>query len=102
MKIIDALLSAKVRAVLFDQRSGVVRLWTLSQVFQDGRKLKALRRWFPYLEVRGRIIRLGGYNNLSEGTHDLANAKVYSNSNSVQSLYKFDTIESLASIKHFS
>ena len=99
-KIKDVLENAPLGATMFDEHNDEVRLWTLSHPFKDGRKLRALKKFFPYLDVRGRIIKLGGYNTLVDGMHDLAMAKVYSCSNSVQTLYKFDTPESLASIKH--
>ena len=101
-KIIDVLKSANTGAVLFDERNNTVRLWTLSQSFLDGRKLRALRRFFPSLEINGEIIRLGGYNSLAEGNRSLAEAKVYSRSREVNNLYHFDTDESVRTIKHLS
>lgn len=102
MKIIDVLLERGCFSVLADQYKDIVRLWTLSAPFQDGRTLKALQRFFPDLEVSGRIIILGRYKTLAEAHHDVAQAKVFSSSKSVQSLFRFDTEESLKTIKSFS
>ena len=102
MNIVNILEEKGLFGVLADQHGSVVRLWTLSSPFKDGRTLKALKKFFPCLEVTGKMIRLGGYNTLVEAQHDLALAKVYSFSKGVQNLFRFDTEESLATLKNIS
>jgi hypothetical protein len=102
VKIRDALKLGGEGAVLADENSGIVRLWTLTEPFHDGRVMRALRRFFPYLEVRGEIIRLGGFNTLVEAQRCLAEAKVDTSSLAVRKLFRFDLPESLATIKHYA
>jgi len=102
MKILEALRQGGEGAILADEFSGVVRLWTLSEPFQDGRIMRALRRFFPHLEVRGGILRLGGFHTLVEAQHCVAEAKMASYSVTVQHLFRYDVPESLATIKHYS
>jgi hypothetical protein len=102
MKIIEALEKDAAGAVLMDENSGVVRLWTLfAEKFRDGRTSKALKRFFPALEIRGNLVRLGGYYSVSEAHRALAEAKMTSYSPYIQGLYRFDTPESLATLKTF-
>ncbi len=102
MKILDALRQSGEGAVLADENSGIVRLWTLAEPFRDGRMMRALRRFFPHLEIRGEILRLGGFQSLAEAHHWLAEAKTTSCSATVQGLFRFDVPESLATIKHYA
>ena len=102
MKIVDALRQGGEGAVLADENSGVVRLWTLSVPFHDGRRMRALRRFFPHLEVCREIIWLGGFHSLAEAHHWLAEAKMTSCSAAVKRLFRFDVSESLATIKHYA
>ena len=53
MKIKEALCQGGKGAVLADEANGVVRLWTSSKPFLDGRVLRALRRSFPAAEICG-------------------------------------------------
>lgn len=102
MKIIDALKKGDAGAVLMDENSGVVRLWILStDNLKDGRTLKALKRFFPHLEIKEELIRLGGYCSVSEAHRALVVAKMTSHSPDVQGLYRFDVPESLATLKTF-
>lgn len=102
MKILDALKLGGEGAVLADENSGIVRLWTLRGPFHDGRTMRALRRFFPHLDVMGEIIRLGGFRSLAEAHHVIAEAKMTSWSPAVQRLFRFDMPESLATIKHYA
>ncbi len=101
-RIIDVLQAQKTFAVLADERNKIVRLWTLSHPFKDGRKERALKRFFPDLEVRGEIIRLGGYQSLVSAHADIADAKTTSHSKAVQNLFRYDTPESLATLTQLS
>ena len=100
-KIINVLRREGPFGILADERNNIIRLWTLSFPFTDGRKLRALRRFFPNLEVNGEIIRLGGYSSLAEAQRDVAEAKMRSCSKNVNSLYRFDTSESILTIKNY-
>jgi len=102
VKIIDALRQGGEGAVLADENSGIVRLWTLAEPFRDGRTMRTLRRFFPHLEVRGEIIRLGGFRSLEEAHHVIAEAKIDSLSSAVKCLFRFDLPESSATIKHYA
>lgn len=102
MKIVDALQTAPEGAVLADEADGVVRLWTLSRSFGHGSTRRALARWFPSLEVRGGIIRLGGFATLAEAHGVLADAKMGTTSKVVQGLFRYDVPESLATIRHIA
>lgn len=103
MKILMALRQGGEGAVLADENSGVVRLWTLSEFFRDGRTMRALRRFFPYAEVRGEVLlRLGGWRSLVDAHHPLAEAKMNSSSPAVQALFRYDVPESRATLKHIS
>jgi hypothetical protein len=102
MEIISALKMGGEGSVLADEFSGIVRLWTLAKPFQDGRKMRSLKRFFPYLEVKGEFIRLGGYPSVSEAQHWVAEAKMTSWSPAVQNLFRYDVPESLATLKHIS
>jgi len=102
MKIVTALRQGGEGAVLADENHGVVRLWTLSFPFRDGRIMRAIRRFFPYLEVQGEILRLGGFHSLAEAHGVIAEAKMTSSSQAVQGLFRHDVPESLATIKHYA
>lgn len=102
VKIYKVLLKGGEGAVLADENSGIVRLWALAEPFRDGRVMRALRRFFPHLEVRGEILRLGGFHSLAEAHHWLAEAKMTSCSATIKKLFRFDVPESLATIKHFA
>ncbi len=102
MRIIDTLVKGGEGAVLADENSGVVRLWTLSCPFRDGRTMRALRRFFPCAEVRGNILRLGGWRSLVEAQHPLAEAKMTSSSPAVQGLFRYDVPESLSTLEHYA
>jgi hypothetical protein len=102
MKVLDALMVGGELSVLADEHNGEVRLWTLTSGFCDKRAFNSLKRFFPNLNVEGRIIKLGGYKSLVEAQHKLANAKVYSHSKNVQSLFRHDFPESAATLKHYS
>lgn len=102
MKIVNALREGKSGAVLMDENSGVVRLWLLStEKLRDGRTLTALKKFFPHLEIKEELIRLGGYCSVSEAHRALVDAKMTSCSPHIQGLYRFDVPESLASLKTF-
>ena len=100
MKIREALEAGGEFAVLADESHGIVRLWTLSRPFRDRRVLRALQRFFPDLQVRGRIIRLGGFRTLVDAQQLLAEAKVTSMSRLVMSLSRYDIPESAGTIRH--
>ena len=102
MKIIAALEQGGEGAVLADENNGVVRLWTLAWPFRNGATMRALKRFFPYLEVRGEIIRLGGWATVMEAHHPLAEAKMRSSSPAVQGLFRYDVPESLATLTHYT
>lgn len=102
MKIIKAVKQGGEGAVLADEHVGVVRLWTLAEPFRDGRTLRALRRFFPAAELRGDLLRLGGFRSLLEAQKAAAEAKMTSSSLAVQRLFRYDVPESLATIKHYS
>ena len=102
MKILEALEGVNAGGVLADEYKGLVRLWTLSSPFLDGRKMRTLRRFFPSAEVLGRILRLGGFRSLAEAHAAIAEAKMTSSSLAVQRLFRYDIPESLTTIKHYS
>lgn len=102
MKISEALSKGGEGAILADENNGIVRLWTLTSLFRDGRAMRALKRFFPHLEVRGEIIRLGGFNTLVEAQYVVAEAKINTFSFAVRRLFRFDVPESLKTIKHYS
>lgn len=95
MKIVDALLEKEMGAVLADENNGVVRLWTLHLPFWDGRTLHALRHYFSNLEVRGGIIRLGGFRSWEEAKKALESTRVVSRSLSIRKLYCMNLLSSV-------
>lgn len=100
MNIINALLRVGLGAVLADENNGVVRFWTLYEPFWDGRRLYALRRYFPNLEVRGPFLRLGGFRSLTGANQDLDKARAITTSLAIKKLFRFDLPETIATIKH--
>lgn len=102
MTIIGILRAAEPGSVLADEAIGVVRLWTLAGPFRDGRTMRVLRKYFPSLQVRGEMIRLGGWRSLVEAHHPLAEAKMTSSSPMIQRLVRCDVPESLTTLRHIA
>ncbi len=102
MKILEALRNGEEGAVLVDENSGIVRLWTLTEPFCDVRTMRALKRFFPYTESKGEFLRLAGVRSVQEANAAIADAKTSSFSPAVQHLFRYDVPESLATLKHIS
>jgi hypothetical protein len=100
MNIINGLLRMEKGAVMVDENHGVVRLWTLFDPFRDGRTRRALEVYFPQMEVRGPIIRLGGFYSLELAEQQLTYAREISTSLSIRKLYRFNVPESIATLRH--
>ena len=103
--IVAALRTAPEGAVLADEGhgTGIVRLWTLVAPFRDGRTMRVLRRFFPDAEAYGKnLLRLGGFRTLAEAHRVIAEAKMTSLSPAVQGLVRWDTPESLPTLKHLA
>jgi hypothetical protein len=80
--------------VLADASHGIVRGWCENP--GDGRTLRSLRKFFPDAEEYGHgLVRLGGFRRFAGGEDSLvaalADAKMKSHSNFIQSLHLFET-----------